>query len=56
MGDKMPPELLEKFKKKEAMKGSESDDKKDVSKRKEAMRKARKHKMKMKDDRKPGDK
>ena len=52
----MPPELLEKFKKKDAMKGSESDDKKDTSKRREAMRKAKKHKMKMKDDRKPGDK
>ena len=51
MGNKMPPELLEKFKKKDAMAGSESDDAKDVSKRKEAMRKARKHKMKMKDDR-----
>ena len=56
MGNKMPPELLEKFEKKEAMKGSASDDKKDESKRKEALSKARKHKMKMKDDRKPGDK
>ena len=42
MADKMPPELLERFKKKEEEKGEGKSSK---EKRMEALEKARKHKM-----------